>query len=326
MMWNLSQASYAGYKLGTINENESIFASHLDYLPILFELNFSEWEKQKIFDEYQDKIKNMLSDNNASQRILGVFNNINTLPWLWEFLRSIESTSNTDTEIFLLKKDSKLLNRDLTKAIIYPTKQQKNEIGIYRIGTFLKYFISENHNRLLEDSLVEKFWKYIYDENPDISVQRMKDIGLWYLLVDLNAATIDRDPRRDLTRRYENLLKTFVSDNLELVETDSICLKVALENYWKNNDIDQYMMFASTNHESYSEAWVVTRSQKMVSCYRYVLDLMRNNKIDQDNYSYLVWLDVQFERNNVNINNEKEAMSFLQQFITSWFKVLFKIQ
>jgi len=54
----------------------------------------------------------------------------------------------------------------------------------------------------------------------------MKEFGLKYLLVDLNAATIDNDPRHDLTRRYENLLKTFTSDNLNLIETDSICLKV----------------------------------------------------------------------------------------------------
>ena len=326
MMWNLSQASYAGYKLGAINENESIFASHPDYLPILFELNFSEWEKQKIYEEYQRKIQEMLSDNNASQRILWVFSGISTLPWLWEFLRSIESAPNTDTEIFTLKKESKAINKELTKTIIYPTKEQNNEVGIYRIGTFLKYFISENYNRLLEDSLVEKFDTYIYDQDPNVSVQRMKDLGLWYLLVDLNAATIDRDPRHDLTRRYENLLKTFTSDNLELIETDSICLKVALEGYSKNNDIDQYMMLASTNHQSYSESWVITRSQKMVSCYRYILDLMKNDKIDQDNYSYLVWLDAQFKRNEIDINNEKEAMWFLQKFITSWFKVLFKIQ
>jgi hypothetical protein len=49
------------------------------------------------------------------------------------------------------------------------------------------------------------------------------------LLVDLNAATIDKDARHNLTTRFEKLLSTFRSDKLELVETDSICLKVALE-------------------------------------------------------------------------------------------------
>jgi len=55
------------------------------------------------------------------------------------------------------------------------------------------------------------------------------------MLTDLNAATIDKDPRHDLTRRYENLLKTFTSDKLELIETDSVCLKIALEDYKKSD-------------------------------------------------------------------------------------------
>lgn len=49
--------------------------------------------------------------------------------------------------------------------------------------------------------------------------------------MDLNAATIDKDPRRNLTNRFEHLLKTFPSDKLELVASDSICLKIALEEY-----------------------------------------------------------------------------------------------
>jgi hypothetical protein len=57
----------------------------------------------------------------------------------------------------------------------------------------------------------------------------MKKMGLNYFLVDLNAATIDKDPRHDLTRRYENLLKTFKSNKLELIQSDSLCLRIALE-------------------------------------------------------------------------------------------------
>jgi predicted HAD superfamily phosphohydrolase YqeG len=90
----------------------------------------------------------------------------------------------------------------------------------------LKYHISENNKRLYEDSLVTQFDKYFYNKNSDITVERMKKFGLKYLLVDLNAATIDQDPRHNLTTRYEKLLKTFTSTELELVETDSMCLKI----------------------------------------------------------------------------------------------------
>jgi hypothetical protein len=57
--------------------------------------------------------------------------------------------------------------------------------------------------------------------------------------VDLNAATIDKDPRHDLTRRFEGLLNTFKSSKLELIQTDSLCLQMALEE--KDKD---YMTYA----------------------------------------------------------------------------------
>ncbi len=75
----------------------------------------------------------------------------------------------------------------------------------------------------------------------------MKKMGLKYLLVDLNAATIDKDPRRDLTKRFEQLLSTFQSDKLELIQTDSLCLQIALE----EKDPATYMTHAGVNYESY---------------------------------------------------------------------------
>jgi hypothetical protein len=91
----------------------------------------------------------------------------------------------------------------------------------------------------LDDALVKNFNSYILSDTPDETVENMKTLGLNYFLVDLNAATIDNDPRRNLTKRYESLLKTFTSDRLELVSTDSICLRIATEDYSKSNKTDE---------------------------------------------------------------------------------------
>lgn len=104
---------------------------------------------------------------------------------------------------------------------------------------------------------------------------------LSYFLVDLNAATIDKDPRHDLTKRFENLLKTFSSDKLELVSTDSICLKVALEEYNKSqktkNDLEKYIRLAWVNYESYTSSWeTVLRWLKQYECYNEILSLINN--------------------------------------------------
>jgi hypothetical protein len=94
-----------------------------------------------------------------------------------------------------------------------------------------------------------QFGKYFYTENANTTIERMEKLGLKYLLVDLNAATIDKDPRHDLTKRFEQLLATFKSDKLELVQTDSLCLQMALE----EKDPATYMTYAGVNYESYTK-------------------------------------------------------------------------
>ena len=92
----------------------------------------------------------------------------------------------------------------------------------------MTYLINENRRRYFEDSLIFEFHTYFYDKNPETTIERMKKLGLQYLLVDLNAATIDRDPRRALTARFEELLLTMNAKNLRLVNTDNFCLELAL--------------------------------------------------------------------------------------------------
>lgn len=45
----------------------------------------------------------------------------------------------------------------LFEEVLYPKAEDRNQATIYRIGTFLTYFISENRKRYLEDSLVQAF-------------------------------------------------------------------------------------------------------------------------------------------------------------------------
>lgn len=148
-----------------------------------------------------------------------------------------------------VQAEARAVRGDMYNTVLYPAKDMKNTAGIYRIGTFLTYFIDNNRSRYYDDSLVFNFDKYFYNKDPNTTVDRMQKLGLKYLLVDLNAATIDKDPRHDLTRRFENLLQTFRSDKLELVQTDSLCLQMALE----EKDPTTYMTYAGVNYESYKK-------------------------------------------------------------------------
>lgn len=79
-------------------------------------------------------------------------------------------------KIVAMKEAATKARNDLYRAVLYPAKEDRNQATIYRIGTFLTYFISENRKRYLDDSLVQSFGQYVYDENPDVTVDRLKKL------------------------------------------------------------------------------------------------------------------------------------------------------
>jgi hypothetical protein len=96
--------------------------------------------------------------------------------------------------------------------------------------------------------LIFTFDDYIYNKDIDKTIDNFKNIGMKYILVDLNTPTIDKDPTHTLTIRFENLLKTFTSKRLEMIDSDSICLKTAIDLYNKSNktseDLNNYVRLA----------------------------------------------------------------------------------
>jgi hypothetical protein len=118
------------------------------------------------------------------------------------------------------------LRQKMYAEIITPSNDRANKSSIYRAGTFLRYYIDNSYNRLLEDNLLTVFQDYFYNEDYNIISQRYKTLGIESLIVDLNTATIDQDPEKNLIKRYENLLGYITSPSLTLIETDSICLRI----------------------------------------------------------------------------------------------------
>lgn len=225
---NLKAAGFNEFKSGKYSQEEGIFNSHPDYFNILATLNISD--EKKVYTETMAKIQNptlkkIIESNIGTEQKIGKLQQI-----LSEVTRTdLTKLGLSQIDSLSLQGEARNMVNELYKTVLYPTNELKNTGGIYRIGTFLTYFIDNNRSRYYDDSLVFSFGKYFYDTNPDIAIERMKKLGLKYLLVDLNAATIDKDPRHDLTKRFENLLSTFKSDKLELVQTDSLCLQMALD-------------------------------------------------------------------------------------------------
>lgn len=285
---NFRSAGFEEFKSSRLTQEEAIFSSHPNYLPILATLNLKDPK------ETAGKIVAAIAD--APTKAI-VIENVGEKPdaqRLHEILDQMIATDPNSVsgvppeKIVAMKSAAGEARAKLYDAVLYPAREDRNQATIYRIGTFLTYFISENRKRYLDDSLVQSFGQYVYDEDPDVTVERLKKLGMKYFLIDLNAATIDRDPRHDLTKRFENLLKTFKSDKLKLVATDSLCLEGAVATKEKQSEAE-YMLLAGVNYESYSASGAVTyRSQKQEICERYFDDLIKGGFVSKTENSYLL--------------------------------------
>lgn len=293
---NLQSASFESYKAGQLNEEQGVFDSRPDYVSILANLNLKNPDAlvKEVFSGIQnDSLKAIILNTLGSNPHIG---NLQSL------LSTIVGVSSTDlaakiqttqaNAIEIQSEASDMLNT-LYDRILYPKANETNTEGIYRIGTFLTYFIANNEHRYYEDNLVNSFDAYFYDKNPDVTIDRMKKIGLSYLLVDLNASTIDRDPRHQLTKRFEDLLLSFRSKKLSLIHTDSLCLQMALDesaNGILKTDAD-YLRYAGVNSESYTDesgqTVTVSRTEKQFACYNHIVDLINSGKVDSTHYPYL---------------------------------------
>ena len=312
---NLKWAWYDKYKVWDVTVVNAPYLYHQEYLKILFHTNIDQSKTEEFIKEYvSDDIKEAVTWIEK----MDIFT-------IRVLLNQIISQEN------ILTNSAKRSLNNIYKNISNPSEEFKSSTWIYRIGTFLKYHISENNNRLLEDNLIFSFNDYIYDSNVNKTVENISKLWLWYLLVDLNAATIDKDSRHNLTTRYERLLNTFTSDRLELIETDSICLKVALDSFSRSEKMSEdrkiFMAIAWVNYESYTENWTqINRATKLLQCFDKVDELIKENKIDKDNYPYLLNIANYIWENKESFQTENQVYTLLQQQIRHWYKALFKVK
>ncbi len=328
---NLKNAWYPYIKMGVSLPTELVFAYHKDYLPILYNLNIKKDVKNQFLEEAftDDKLKLLAKPYFNDISKLDAFLTLLEKKQYKRVLWNLESKFSTQEKI-KLSKEAKNTKINIYNWILNPKEDYKNTTWIYRIGTFLRYFIIDNYNRLYEDSLLKNFGYYFNDENPDKVVDKMKKFWLNYLLVDLNAATIDKDPEHKLTKKYEDLLRTFTSNKLKLIETDSICLKLAREKYYYSNhtkkDLQDYINLAFVNSESYINWKVINRWTKLAKCYEEIINTIKSWEVSSQKYNYLIPIINWLNSNPELWKNSVLLSKFLQQNVPAWSKALFEIR
>lgn len=336
MFTNFNEDSYMHYKAWLLKEEESIFTYHGDYLNILFELNIKEEKKSDFIKNYKKEVYDFFAMNNYPDEFKNAveqvdnINRLNELLSIFIYSPQMKKTLETMDVVkyqTLIKRLTEIRS-NIFENIVSPSKENKSDAIIYRMWTFLRYFITENNYRLTEDSLINTFDDYIYDKDINKTVDNFKKLWMKYIVVDLNTPTIDKDPTHALTNRFENLLKTFTSQRLEIVDTDSICLKTAIELYNKTNkseeDLNNYIRLAWVNFESYDNNKTISRTDKLVKCYDVIFYLIDNNLIDNTNFPYLVAIKDEYKKQTFKEPNDK--YNYLFGKIPSWYKAVFKIK
>lgn len=314
---NLVGAWNIPYKLWQLSQEDAIMTSHPEYLSMLFELNIAPEFQDNVFLEYKNRLLKLISSTSESENLMNTIRGTKDIAELWFLIREL-----SQYQVTWLHTDAIWnIGQDLYEAIISVDPEQKNIRSIHRIGTFLKYYISENHKRIYEDSLLQNFDTYLYSWSPEVIVDRYKNLGISYILLDLNAATIDNDPSKNLTQRYENMLRFIAEWNLRMIETDSVCFKLALDEYKNTKNIEAYLKYAWVNY------WRLGDKKSKISwCISKIIELIQSEKVNNNTYPYLLaYQNFIARQDNLDISNTQQMTIFLSRYVSHGFKALFEV-
>lgn len=87
-----------------------------------------------------------------------------------------------------------------------------NPPKIYRVGTFIKYFIHHNNKLVLDDNQLDIFMFLSRDHDDQKTISRFKKAGFKYMIIDTSTAMIDKTPGKTLTAKYQALIN-FIQQN-----------------------------------------------------------------------------------------------------------------
>lgn len=160
--------------------------------------------------------------------------------------------------------------------IFEPKPPVASHANIYRVGTFLKYFIHDNLRRVHEDFLLFDFDKHISHEDSSIVGERFQKIDTDYIIVDPNLGAIDESDEKGLQKRYESLMFGLKSDKTPLLHTDNICINLA----YAIDDLsgDDFRLLVSVGYPSKIAERAFSVPDKRAACIHLINELIKEQR------------------------------------------------
>ncbi len=139
------------FKVWKVSEFEGIFQGRPEYVKVLEKFNLKDSSKAR------DKIITAAT-NPDLKKILGNYHeaSINEIIGILEMAQQLGIEKNTP-QYQALMLDARKVKEMAYGEILYPNADNRNSEKIYRMGTFLTYYISQNRSRFYDDSLITQF-------------------------------------------------------------------------------------------------------------------------------------------------------------------------
>ena len=107
--------------------------------------------------------------------------------------------------------------RLIASTINQETSTTEHPNYVYRIGTFITYFLNNNRERLYNDAQLDVFNCIDGDHTDDArTVERLRKLGFHYMVYDTNTATIEKDINGTLHQKV-NRFTSFAMNNLKVI-------------------------------------------------------------------------------------------------------------
>lgn len=161
---NVLNAGFLEYKTGLMTSESVVYKTHDD--PILATLNIND----------QAKAVEQLVRGIDNEKIRTIFEGqkMTTMESYLQMIDGIESQLRDAKALDVpLQNMFSQMREQAYTFIMNPGDEFLNNRKIYRIGTFLTYFIRNNITRYLDDSLVMEYDRMISSPNDDTAAERL---------------------------------------------------------------------------------------------------------------------------------------------------------
>ncbi|MBT5016906.1 hypothetical protein HN748_03895 [Candidatus Peregrinibacteria bacterium] len=144
--------------------------------------------------------------------------------WLLISLTFRVYETQTETNSFLYAGG--LYGEEVYQEIVVPGSEQMAEIfnteealskNIYMVGGFISYFAEFNDQRVYRDFLLDQYMCRFYDENPTVTLEKLREANIGYVLYSTKGIEAQYDDEDIMIERFEtfkNFLDTYLKQEV----------------------------------------------------------------------------------------------------------------